>query len=139
MDDEGYDLETQPPGLLTWRDQTTVAGLTIVCLLLIAGCWAYRGGLQGRLIDIDRAPPRPIEFKLDVNRADWPEWTVLPGVGEVLAKRIVESREADGPFKSHGDLLRVHGIGPRTLERIMPYLLPIEEAGDVATGQGPQL
>jgi competence protein ComEA len=50
----------------------------------------------------------------------------LPEIGEALAKGIVESREQDGPFASHDDLDRVRGIGPKTLERIRPYLRPVE-------------
>ena len=80
-------------------------------MLAIVGSWAYRGGLQGRLIDIEHAKPRPITFHLDINRAAWPEWTLLPGIGETLAKRIVASRESDGPFRNHADVMRVHGIG----------------------------
>lgn len=56
---------------------------------------------------------------------------MLPGLGETLAKRIVASRESEGPFRDHDDLRRVRGIGPRTLERIRPYLLPIPEIESV--------
>jgi competence protein ComEA len=52
---------------------------------------------------------------------------LLPGIGETLARRIVASRETDGPFRNHTDVLRVQGIGPRTLERIRPYFSPLEE------------
>jgi len=36
----------------------------------------------------------------------------LPGIGPVGAGRIVEEREANGPFRSVGDLVRVAGFGP---------------------------
>ena len=62
----------------------------------------------------------------------WPELSQLPGIGETLARRIVESRVDDGPFVDHSDLTRVRGIGPRTLARIAPYLLPMPEGGAVA-------
>lgn len=42
----------------------------------------------------------------------------LPGLGPVLAERIVADREARGPFRTAEDLLRVPGIGPKRLERI---------------------
>ena len=38
---------------------------------------------------------------------------------------MIVERERGGAFRSHDDLARVRGIGPRTLERIRPYLLPI--------------
>jgi competence protein ComEA len=93
----------------------------------MAATWIYQGGLQGQLIDIERAGSRSLSFQLDINRADWPEWSVLPGIGETLAKRIVLARQKE-PFQRHEDLLRVQGIGPRTLDRIRPYLLPLAEA-----------
>jgi DNA uptake protein ComE-like DNA-binding protein len=44
----------------------------------------------------------------------------------------VESREAEGPFADLEELRRVRGIGPKTLERIRPYLRPIAAAENVA-------
>jgi len=46
----------------------------------------------------------------------------LPGIGPVLAARIVAYREAHGPFRSADELLGVRGIGPRLLERIRPRI-----------------
>ena len=109
-------------------DQWTVAVLTVVAIAAIAASWIYRGGLAGRLIDIESAEPVVITFKLDINQAAWPEWTLLPGVGEKLAKRIVQYRSEHGPFRNHADLLQVGGIGPRTFERMRPFLLPLPDA-----------
>ena len=53
-------------------------------------------------------------------------------LGETLARRIVETREQAGPYGDHDDLLRVRGIGPRTLEGMRPYLLPMPGQEDVA-------
>lgn len=60
--------------------------------------------------------------RLDPNRAPPEELERLPGIGPVLARRIVARRERDGPFRRPSDLLAVSGIGPRTLERIRPHL-----------------
>jgi len=59
-------------------------------------------------------PPQPV----DVNRASEEELRALPGVGAVLAARIVEARERDGPFASLEDLRRVKGMGRAKLEKI---------------------
>jgi competence protein ComEA len=56
--------------------------------------------------------------RLDINRATAAELEELPGIGPVLAERIVEHREANGPFGEVGDLRDVSGIGERTLERL---------------------
>jgi len=58
------------------------------------------------------------ETRLDVNRADRAALVGLPGVGPVLAERILEDRARNGPFRSVEDLRRVKGIGERTLERL---------------------
>lgn len=55
---------------------------------------------------------------VDVNQADAAELDTLPGVGPVLAQRIVEHREQVGPFSSVDDLLAVSGIGPAVLARL---------------------
>ncbi|MDP4013670.1 MAG: ComEA family DNA-binding protein [Candidatus Nanopelagicales bacterium] len=52
---------------------------------------------------------------IDINRATATELEDLPGVGPVLAARIVEWRTANGPFRSVDDLLEVSGIGDATL------------------------
>ena len=49
----------------------------------------------------------------DVNTASRAELTRLPGIGAVLAGRIIASRERNGPFTSLVDVQRVQGIGPR--------------------------
>lgn len=112
------------------RDQVTVAVITTVAMLAIGASWLYRGGLSGRLIDIDEADPTTVNFQLDVNSADWPEFTLLPGVGETMAKRIVQDRDQHGEFSTPDDLRRVSGIGPRTIERMRPYLLPVAPSAD---------
>jgi competence protein ComEA len=54
--------------------------------------------------------PNPTR-RLDINRADANALQALPGIGPALARRIVAYREAHGPFRESGDLLRVPGIG----------------------------
>src|SRR5437667_1874991 len=65
-------------------------------------------------------PPKstPLAQPVDINRASEDELRALPGVGAVLAARIVEARERDGPFASLDDLRRVRGLGRAKLERL---------------------
>jgi competence protein ComEA len=113
-------------------DQAVVGAITLVALVGMAAYWLAHGGASGRLIEIDRAASHPAHFQLDINEAGWPELSVLPGVGETLARRIVESRGEAGPFTELESLRRVRGIGPKTLERIRPYLRPVPSAANVA-------
>lgn len=60
--------------------------------------------------------------RVDLTRAGVAELDALPGIGPVLAARIVAHRERQGPFRAPEDLLAVPGIGPRLLERLRPFL-----------------
>jgi len=59
---------------------------------------------------------------VDLNRASADDLVGLPGVGPVLARRIVEARRERGTFHRIEDLLTVRGIGPRLLERLRPHV-----------------
>jgi len=52
---------------------------------------------------------------IDINRADREALIALPGIGPVLADRIIAYREEHGPFKSVDDLIAVSGIGERNI------------------------
>jgi len=60
---------------------------------------------------------------VEINRASATDLEALPGIGPVLARRIVAHREAHGPFHRPEELLAVRGIGPRLFERLQPYLV----------------
>jgi competence protein ComEA len=71
---------------------------------------------------------RPTELKpsrvgaIDLNRAGRAELMQLPGVGDGLAARIEEYRQAHGRFHSVEELRQVHGIGAATLARLKPFV-----------------
>ena len=69
-----------------------------------------------------RALPLTSGERIDPNTAGEEELDRLPGVGPVLAERIVRTRRDRGPFAEPADLLSVPGVGPATLARITPYL-----------------
>lgn len=95
-------------------------------LLAIWAVMAVAVGFQhfmGGLADWSNTSPAcPYVFTVEVNTVSWPELTCLPGIGEVLAKRIVNTRSEIGPFSRCEDLLFVRGIGPKTVEKIRPFL-----------------
>ena len=55
--------------------------------------------------------------KIDVNTATEKELTTVPGIGHVMAARIIAAR----PFRSADDLKRVSGIGDKKYAKIRPY------------------
>ena len=60
-------------------------------------------------------PPEPTaEDPLNINIADAAELDMLPGIGPVLAERIVEYRQENGPFAAEEDIMQVDGIGEAT-------------------------
>ncbi len=69
----------------------------------------------------------PSHGVVNVNQANAAQLELLPRVGPALAKRIVEFRKANGPFKSIDDLLAVRGIGERSLEHLRPYVTLTEK------------
>jgi len=55
---------------------------------------------------------------IDINKANETELQSINGIGPVLAGKIITGR----PYKNIEDLLNVSGIGPKTLEKIRPYI-----------------
>jgi len=65
-----------------------------------------------------KPPPKPV----NINTATATELAQLPGIGEVMAARIVRHREVSGPFRSVNELLIVRGISRKMLEKLRPYV-----------------
>ena len=67
----------------------------------------------------------PPTARIDPNTASQSELESLPGIGPVLAERIIAGR----PYRKAEDLLRVSGIFPKSLERLRPHL-KFEKGGE---------
>lgn len=89
---------------------------------------------------VGQAPaPAKGRTRVDLNRATALELQTLPGIGAVLAQRIVAHRQTRGSFHSVEELLEVKGIGQKRLERLRPLLTAgaSERRPPVASGEGP--
>lgn len=56
--------------------------------------------------------------RVDLNRAGASDLDALPGIGPVLARRILEHRARHGPFRSIEELRAVRGVGPSLVARL---------------------
>lgn len=64
------------------------------------------------------APTEEGSSLININTATASELTLLPGIGDVLAGRIIAYREANGPFTDKSQLMNVSGIGQKKLDAI---------------------
>ncbi len=61
--------------------------------------------------------------KIDINRAKFSQLTSIPGVGETLARRIIDYRRAHGDFEDIEEVMNVRGIKKRKFEKLEKYII----------------
>ncbi|MGK0362066.1 MAG: competence protein ComEC, partial [Bradymonadia bacterium] len=66
----------------------------------------------------DAPPATGSATGIDINTANATELKRLPGVGKATAKRIIDYRTENGPFRNIDDLIKVRGIGKKTLAKM---------------------
>jgi competence protein ComEA len=107
---------------LRLRDQVLFAVACFAAVLAMAAYYVRTSRWGAEPIELDRQPARVLDYQIDLNSANWIQWSQLPGIGPVLAQRIVEEREQNGPYESIDDLERVKGIGPKRLAEMRPFI-----------------
>jgi competence ComEA-like helix-hairpin-helix protein len=85
---------------------------------LIAAAGGPDPGADPSHLELTLAGQSKGQQRVDVNRAG--KWLLeaLPGVGEVLAQRIIDFRQQNGPFANTVDITRVSGLGMDTFDKI---------------------
>lgn len=96
---------------------------TALVLLAAASLWLpARPGAAAPSASANPAASNAPAPQVDINAADAETLMGVPGIGKSLAQRIVDFRQRNGAFAKIDDLLKVQGIGEKSLERLRPYL-----------------
>ena len=104
------------PGIYLWQEGDTLQ-------TLLSGAGVESDADLSRIeIYVPQAGETASLQKIDINRAEPWLLEALPGIGEVLAQRIVDYRSTIGPFQRIEDLLKVSGIGSATLENVRDFI-----------------
>lgn len=116
-------------------------GLALSCLVVLESCrWqaSQAGNESEPLVRQEQTPLPPKSFdpgnRLDINSAGPRELESLPGIGPVLARRIVEFRAKNPPFRRVEEILIIRGIGRRKFEALRNRI----QVAD-STAQAPRL
>ncbi len=97
--------------------------LLIIGALLLAGALLrllpvkYPSNFSQNSVAVSHAP-QPV----DMNQASLEELMSIPGIGQVIAERIIRYRSEAGPFHHAEELLKIRGIGPKSLAAIRDYI-----------------
>ena len=110
-----------------WENRLSAALLIMagIVLLAILACnlWIFPPGKGLSLVsaessaDISAEEPS-MPGPLNLNTATEKELDTLPGIGEALARRIVEYREEHGGFRAVEELMEISGIGDATFSEL---------------------
>lgn len=101
-------------------------GDNIESLLRAAGGAAENADLTNLRLYLPDAENTFTPQKVDINRAEGWLLEAIPGIGEVLAGRIIEYRARHGPFQNINELTQVEGITVSLYEKIKPLITVTE-------------
>ena len=116
---EGAVARASPSGAENRRALIEDSAFLLLAVAVVAVPAWLRSSPAGRVEVRDEALA-PV--RIDANRAPWYEWLVLDGIGESRARRIVEYREAHGPFRSVEDLAGVPRMPEGWIEKAREHL-----------------
>ena len=109
-----------PLKIFEFSRKESLATLFLITTLLIGTGIKYASDQHWWLpeTEVVDSDSESIKLKIDLNRAEWYELIILPGIGEKKARAIVEYRKGSGFFNNIEQLCGVNGIGAETVKRI---------------------
>jgi competence protein ComEA len=123
-------LVTLPPGSRVADAVEAAGGLlpeadpaTVNLAALVADGQQIAVGVPGAQAPAVSGGTAPAGGLVDLNTAGVTELDALPGIGPVLAQRIVDHRAEQGPFRSVDELQDVPGIGPAIFGELMDLVV----------------
>lgn len=113
------------------KPQWILIGITAVFACVLLGVFLGRN-MTRNYISIRNTTPSETavaterdqtdDGRIDINTATEQQLTLLPGIGETMAKRIIEYRTENGKFTTIEDLMKVNGIGEKKFLQMKPYI-----------------
>lgn len=106
------------------KSQIAILTATVIFLCILLGIFIGRNTVStvSLAASNNSSDTQRTDGMIDINTATHAQLTMLPGIGDTLAQRIIEYRTQNGPFASIDDLTCVEGIGRTKLERIRNYI-----------------
>ncbi len=114
------------------KPQWLLVGITAAFICILLGIFIGRNLPGGQNLNIQDSqtshtpttgPTEPVgDGKININTATIEQLDMLPGIGGVIAQRIIDYRDKNGPFAAIEDIMKVSGIGEKKFEQIKDYI-----------------
>ena len=108
--------------------KTEIFLLLLTAMFVVLACSLYfihRTGNGGYTVSVQKgsgAEEITVQ-KVNINTADAQTLQTLEGIGPALAQRIIAWRAQGGVFETAEDLLKINGIGEKTLEQLREFII----------------
>ena len=114
------------------KPQWILVGITVMFACVLLGVFWGRN-MTRNYIPVSNITPSASDVssqenhvndgRININTATEQQLTLLPGIGNTIAKRIIEYRTENGDFNTVEDLMKVNGIGEKKFTQIEPYIM----------------
>ena len=110
------------------KGNTLLLAVCVACICFVFGIFFGRNTMRNyTLLPVNResvvaSDDAVVDYRLNINQASKMQLMELEGIGEVMAQRIIDYREENGPYQVAEDIMNVDGMGPKKFSAIEPYI-----------------